>query len=374
MPSATNSTPTHVDNHAPFLSTEDLYHQHLCHISGLILTRNQRDSTHVFPATQEIDEKLESLAKRMPQDWWEIPSAPMTSRTEEAASQFERIMCQIWHLELATLLHLPFMLRAATDRRYEYSRISCLSATRGLIKRWMSIREVPGKTLFSNLIEFQAFTAATTILLGLLGSTHTTTDQVAFQERYEDLQLVETVVQTFERIRQHGTAVHIADQSITVIRTLQGVLQSKDDSFSSLRLEIPHFGTISVTLSGAVQSLEGDRIVGANPHPRAKLKGANPPIRTRGFGSVHPQTTTRPTWGSMSSSGSQEHRSANMSGEDMDDNAMGVDNTVLQFTSCHFPAFESSSMNDFTEWCFQESDTIFFDSLLNTDVEGNWNF
>lgn len=63
-----------------------------------------------------------------------------------------------------------------------------------------------------------------------------------------------------------------------------------------------------------------------------------------------------------------------MSGEDMDDNAMGVDNTVLQFTSCHFPAFESSSMNDFTEWCFQESDTIFFDSLLNTDVEGNWNF
>lgn len=58
----------------------------------------------------------------------------------------------------------------------------------------------------------------------------------------------------------------------------------------------------------------------------------------------------------------------------MNDNAMGVDNTVLQFTSCHFPALDNSSMDDLAEWSFQESDTICFDSLLNTDVEGNWNF
>lgn len=329
---------------------------------------------HAFSATQEIDEKLDSLAKHMPQDWWEIPSALMTSRTEEAASQFERIMCQIWHFELATLLHLPFMLRAATDRRYEYSQISCLSATRGLIKRWISIREVPGKTLFSDLIEFQAFTAATTILLGLLGSTHTTTDQVTLQERYEDLQLVETVVQTLERLRQHGTAVNIADQIITVIRTLQGIIQSKDDSSSSLRLEIPHFGTISITRSGTVHSLEGDRIIGANPHPRATLTGVGLLPRTQGFDSVHPETSTGSAWSLRTASGSQGHRSPNMGGEAMGDNAMGVDHTVLQFTSCHFPALENSSMNDLTEWPFQESDTIYFDSLLNTDVEGNWNF
>ncbi|KAJ5396218.1 uncharacterized protein N7487_010521 [Penicillium crustosum] len=374
VPSATTSAPTQVHNQAPFLSTEAVYHQKLCHISGLILTRNQGDSTHAFSATQEIDEKLDSLAKQMPHDWWEIPSAPMTSRTEETAAQFERIMCQIWHFELATLLHLPFMLRAATDRRYEYSRISCLSATRGLIRRWMSIREVPGKTLFSNLIEFQAFAAATTILLGLLGSTHTTTDQVTLQERYEDLQLVETVVQTLERLREHGTAVHLADQSITVIRTLQGVIQNEDDSFSSLRLEIPHFGTIRVTRSGAVQSLEGDRIIGANPHPRATLNGANPSLRTHGFDSVHPETSTGSAWSLRSASGDEGHRSPNMAGDVIGDNAMGVGHTVLQFTSCHFPALTSPSMNDLADWCFQESDTLCFDSLLDTDVEGSRDF
>lgn len=38
-----------------------------------------------------------------------------------------------------------------------------------------------------------------------------------------------------------------------------------------------------------------------------------------------------------------------MGGEIMNDNAIGVDNTVLQFTSCHFPALGNSSTNDLTE-------------------------
>jgi hypothetical protein len=117
-----------------------------CHISGLILTRNQGESTHAFSATHEIDEKLDSFAKQMPQAWWEISTAMMSNHTEEAIAQFERMMCQIWHFELATLLHLPFMLRVATNQRHEYSRISCLSANRGLTKRWISIREIPDKT------------------------------------------------------------------------------------------------------------------------------------------------------------------------------------------------------------------------------------
>lgn len=77
-------------------------------------------------------------------------------------------MCQVWHFELATLLHLPFMLRAADDRRYEHSRVSCLNASRSLIRRWLAIRESHETFYFSNLIEFEVFTATTTLLLGLL--------------------------------------------------------------------------------------------------------------------------------------------------------------------------------------------------------------
>ena len=49
-----------------------------------------------------------------------------------------------------------------------------------------------------------------------------------------------------------------------------------------------------------------------------------------------------------------------------------MENTILQFTSSMFPTFETPEMNSTMEWPFQEGDTMFYDSLLTTDVEGNW--
>ncbi|PTU20822.1 hypothetical protein P175DRAFT_0234339 [Aspergillus ochraceoroseus IBT 24754] len=190
---------------AAWLSPEDLYHKNLYHISGLILARNQEPCTHSFSTTQRIGEQLDALAAQMPAAWWEIPRTILNTRTKEASAQFERIMCQIWHFELATLAHLPFMLRAATDRRYEYSHISCLDASRNLIKRWIAIHQSPRTTLvFSNLLEFQTFTAATTLVLGLLAPQRRSTDPDVLQARLDDSQLVETVLESFERLPRQG--------------------------------------------------------------------------------------------------------------------------------------------------------------------------
>jgi hypothetical protein len=43
---------------------------------------------------------------------------------------------------------------------------------------------------------------------------------------------------------------------------------------------------------------------------------------------------------------------------------------VFTFTSSQFPPLTA----DMGEWPFSEDDTLLFDSLLNTDLEGNWNF
>lgn len=171
-------------------------------------------------------------------------------------------MCQIWHFELATLLHLPFMLRAASNRRYEYSRISCLNACRDLIKRWVSIRETNGTFYFSNLLDFEAFTAATTLILGLLVSLGDKFQDTS-QEQDEDSELVEMVVRNFERLKRHGSQVSVGSQSILVIQTLQGLLRGESSS-GQLRLEIPFFGTIKVAHCGTIEPLEGERILGAN--------------------------------------------------------------------------------------------------------------
>jgi hypothetical protein len=49
-----------------------------------------------------------------------------------------------------------------------------------------------------------------------------------------------------------------------------------------------------------------------------------------------------------------------------------MSNAVMQFTSSQFPTFESGAADSAMEWPLQDSDNMLFDSLLNTDVDGNW--
>jgi hypothetical protein len=273
-------------------------------------------------------------------------------------------MCQIWHFELATLVHLPFMLRAATDRRYEYSQISCLNASRSLIKRWISIRENHSTLLFSNLLEFEAFTAATTLLLGLLSS-QTSTNQDVLQERYQDSQLVEMTLQNFERLKQHGAGMSVGTQSISVIRTLQGFLHGGNLS-DRLRLEIPFFGVIRIARSGAVQPLEGERIVGANACQNASF------LRPAQSNMSSSMTTADRTPNSISHPRKQNSREVIR-----DDAGNGVEreDTILQISGGHFQLPEASGIRDgldISDWSFEESDMVFFDSLVNADLLGNW--
>jgi len=139
LPSSTSSMLAPCGNLASFFTADDMYSKQLCDISGMVLTRNQGDPARAFNVTHDIDEKLESLAKSRPRSWWEISDSGSADddRSEEAAGKYERLMCQIWHQALVVLTHLPFLFRAAEDRRFEYSRVSCLAGCRGLIERWM---------------------------------------------------------------------------------------------------------------------------------------------------------------------------------------------------------------------------------------------
>ncbi|TVY90647.1 Transcription factor [Lachnellula willkommii] len=304
-PSATGSTPFLFDDQVPWLSTEDLYNKHLCQIAGMILTRNQADSTHAFSTTQEIDEKLGSLSKQMPQTWWEIPTNLIDGRTKEA------------------------------------------------------------------------FTSTITLLLGLLGYNPSTIDPVVLKERGEDLQLVETVVQVLEELKQSGAGVNIVNEGIPVIRTLQGVLQNKGSSSNNMRLEIQHFGTISITRSGKLQSLEGERILGANPRPVVTPMGSDPLYQAKQSNWTPLATGVGPKLTSMPVPSGQEYQAVNGDEEVLNNNSAWMDDTFLQFTSSQFPTFDAQAMGGTTEWPpLQESDALLFNSLLDTgtDVGIDWDF
>ncbi|PYH88926.1 hypothetical protein BO71DRAFT_122921 [Aspergillus ellipticus CBS 707.79] len=313
LPSSTGSAVFPFNDDAGWLSAEDLYHKKLLHISGLILARNQGEGTKAFFTTQPIGDQLESLAEQMPPAWWEIPTHLLNARTKEASIQFERIMCQIWHIELATLVHLPFMLRAATDL-------------------------APPASISPDIV----------------------------QEQHEDSRLVETVVENFERLPRHGLGESIGTQSISVIRTLQEFLPEGTRS-GRLRLEIPFFGVIRIARGEAVQPLQGERILGANAcrtpaFLRSSLAVSSPTASispSRNMASF-PESRQNADGGNEVTSVGNEVRSPD---------------TILDFSGS---SFHLPGVSDFQDglgasgWTFQDSEMMFFDSLINTDLVGNW--
>jgi len=344
---------------ASFFTADDMYSKQLCDISGLVLTRNQGDPARAFNVTHDIDENLEVLARSRSHSWWEISDSGSAEedRSEEAAGKYERLMCQIWHQALVVLTHLPFLFRAAEDRRFEYSRVSCLAGCRALIGRWMTFRKFHGKTICSDTLDFQAFTATVTLLLALLGPATTATLDHRAKERQDDLQLVDTVVQVFEHLENSGAGAQLVNQSISAISTLEDVVRNGHHLPGTLRLEIQHFGTVLVSHGKSVCTVEGERIVGPNPScPGDAVESATnlqaPP---------------------MSSTSSAMNLSSN--GYNHEPLVDGwTQNTMLQFMSSQAPAFNTMPTDNMMNWPMQESDVMLFDNLLDGSIDGGWNW
>jgi hypothetical protein len=331
------------DDTASWLTTEDIYTKNLCVIAGLILERNQAEPTHAFSTTQEIDEKLDQLAKQMPPSWWELPNVSCKGKSERAAEQFDRVLSHIWHFELESLVHLPFMLRAATDRRYEYSRITCLSASRGLIRRWLYFQNC-GFTITCRLIEFQAFTACVTLLLAILQPTRSIKDPEQLRQEEADRNLVNESIRALEQLMPTNSGNVVVTQSIEALRTLQSLnLNDGGGRGSNLRLTIPHFGTISVAKGASVRDVDSSTRADGRTGEPVSFQGSN---------------------GNLSSVQSWQQQ------EIIPPAAPYPTPPVLSFTSSQFPPLTADNPGD---WMFQDADVVLFDSLFRTDVEGHWN-
>jgi len=187
------------------------------------------------------------------------------------------------------------------------------------------------------------------------------------RERREDSQLVETVVQNLERLKKQGSGMSVGDQSISVIRTLQGFLDQRSPS-NSLCVDIPFFGTIKIARSGAVEPLDGERLLGASaPQKNLFLRLSQQAM---------PSSMIETDYSTILESRFPEqilHQQI-QNEEGYAEDGMGRTNTILQFSGGHLQLPDTLSMQgdlEVNEWMYQESDMIFFDSLVNTDLLGN---
>ncbi|RDL38985.1 Zn2 DNA-binding protein [Venustampulla echinocandica] len=325
--------------HNPAVDKDMLFSRKLCEISSRISDRNLAQNSQAYATTQEIDEKLDILAKDMPKSWWEIPAFTPETSTQELALHLDHIMTQIWYFQLEALLHLPFMLRAATERRYDYSKFTCLKASREMVSRYLAMNST-AKSFCCRVMDFGAFTSTVTLLLGLLEVTPAPETPEIRQQKENDRALVHVVVKSLEETSRDGKEV-IATQSVNVIKSLLAMDSPSGRAPASLRLTIPYFGTITIV------------------RPLPAPKSGTPAIQNK-------QTVT------IDHSFQPPATCATESWTDVPFQAPDSSNIpMVSFTSSHFPPLmqEQPPMEN---WGLQDTDTFFFDSLLSTDIDGNW--
>lgn len=245
------------------ISREEIYKRKLAIITGDIIDRNQASKSPGFTATQEIDEKLENLARSMPESWWELPSAPWPIEPQVLARLDSRLMAQFWHYQIEATLHLPFMLRSTTDPRFEYSKSVCLKASREMICRYVLLREKYGASTFvCKIIDFQAFTAAVILLVNLVGPPPTIHHLHTNTANTHDRQIINRVVSLLGDPTA-GVDKSVATQGIKVIKTLSAIATGNTGSYNgsrgAIKLAIPYFGTISIA--------RGHKSQHPHPHP-----------------------------------------------------------------------------------------------------------
>lgn len=224
----------------------------LCRIAGSITERNQRFTT-VTPLmarmTQTIDSELISVD---PREVAEETGISSSGKSIQRARGYNKLMTRLWYYQLLAWLHLPFFLESGTHRRYDYSRQSCLEASRHMITCYTSIRRLTAESFCCKSLDFQAFTAAVTLMINIIGPSGRP------QSSPNDWPAVESVIETLEKLAEGQPFDKVATRGLSVLRTLKDVAKGKKPSqfgtpaglsteggqSNRIKVDIPYFGTI----------------------------------------------------------------------------------------------------------------------------------
>jgi Fungal Zn(2)-Cys(6) binuclear cluster domain len=141
-----------------------------CVVAGRILQRNEADINDLA-AMQDIDNLLQEASMTMPPQWWLLPNLESTADHQtEHFHETMRIMDQLTHYHLVVRLHLPYVLRSLVDRKYEYSKITAVNASREVLARFVAFRISNPIGSYCRGIDFLVFIASTTLCLAHIDS------------------------------------------------------------------------------------------------------------------------------------------------------------------------------------------------------------
>jgi hypothetical protein len=106
-----------------------------------------------------LSHELQILASQTPEAWW------VGAAHGVLGLDYDRLV-QLLHFYIALRVHLPIALRQSPSSESIYSHLSCVTACQSLIQRYLLLgQSLPAGLFLSEMMDFQVFTAAGTLLL-----------------------------------------------------------------------------------------------------------------------------------------------------------------------------------------------------------------
>jgi hypothetical protein len=241
LPFATDDCPL-IEDGPPHL----VHRAHLAKLCRPISEIDREVTPQTYVRALALDERLEAVMREQPKEFWEVPNVPPTARTLESSAVLERLMVQMWHFELKIFIHLPFLLRAPTESRYEYSKITALQASRNMVMRWFALRNAGITQACCRFGELGVFFAAVTLTLDILIEMSTKDKSEVKKSKASDFTILCRIISEMEKLGNASPRERIAARSAVVLKKLLGSLDPNRREAGKSRLTIPYFGTIEM--------------------------------------------------------------------------------------------------------------------------------
>lgn len=238
---------THIANDCPMGRLEQLH----CVAMSRILQRNaSKPSGRDLAATRAIDLELQKAAGSLPSKWWLAPKLDSTSNDLQAVFwDTRRLVLQICHYNLLNQLHLPYMLRpSSSENKNEYSRITCVNASREVLSRYNSLRSFNRIAYSCRTVDFLALMAAMALLLAHMDSQCDGAENLLANQYLSDRGMIEQVQEHMSEINRLNSD-ELSAKSADLLKALL-----------TIDLEKGH-GRVSVREAGSESSLPQDSMV-----------------------------------------------------------------------------------------------------------------
>ena len=244
-----------------------------CVIASRILERNDSNlSADGLALTRALDMELQKAARVVPSTWWLAPN--LDSRETDSQSLYwdtRRLISQVFHYNLLNQLHLPYMLHyKSVGHKHEYSRITCVNASREVLSRFIALRSFNKLAYSCRTVDFLALMSAMTLLLAHLTSKPSETESLLAHQYHSDRAMIEQAQKNMMEVNRLSSDA-LSAQSADLLRKLLALdveapdgsapspgrvrvqpaeNKSAPDSDLIASVHVPYFGFIKILREG----------------------------------------------------------------------------------------------------------------------------